>query len=189
MLQDYYLLYPFMTGYPVLIPVHDPLAYSRINSLFDSLARRLIEKQSYWPCESRAMLSEILFFCRRIFEQSRPENPESIAGEDPLIDKALLILHGCYKEDLTLEKLALDLATNRTTLAARFKNATGDTVFGYLRSIRLRMAEHMVRETTLSMSTVMEHTGFKDASHFGKAFTDQYGKPPVEYRKSVGRHF
>ncbi|GAB1416884.1 hypothetical protein MASR2M117_22900 [Paludibacter sp.] len=65
----------------------------------------------------------------------------------------------------------------------KIKAITGNTVVELIRSIRLRKAAEMLRETDFSISEILYDNGFTTPSYFSKRFFDMYGMTPKEYRE------
>ena len=66
-----------------------------------------------------------------------------------------------------------------------FKEETGRTAFQYLRELRLRRAEFLLRTTFLAIKEVMTETGLTSSSHFVHYFKKKYGMTPTAYRKRL----
>jgi transcriptional regulator GlxA family with amidase domain len=64
-----------------------------------------------------------------------------------------------------------------------FKQETGTTPGEYLRELRFRKAEMMLRTTFLSLKEIADEVGLVSLSHFMRGFKKRYGMTPREYRK------
>jgi AraC family L-rhamnose operon regulatory protein RhaS len=93
---------------------------------------------------------------------------------------AYLVAH-CH-EELSVEGLARTFATNRTTLQTRFKKGTGMTVGQYVIQLRVQIAALLLRDTSLTVSEIMERTGFNDPSHFARMFKRNTGRSASDFR-------
>lgn len=70
-----------------------------------------------------------------------------------------------------------------------FKQETGTTPGQYLRELRFRKAELMLRTTFLSLKEIADEVGTISLSHFMKEFKRRYGMTPSEYRIAAkGKH-
>lgn len=63
-----------------------------------------------------------------------------------------------------------------------FKHETGTTPGQYLRELRSRKAEAMLRTTFLTLKEIVEEVGLISVSHFMKDFKKRRGITPGEYR-------
>lgn len=63
-----------------------------------------------------------------------------------------------------------------------FKQETGTSPGQYLRELRFRKAETMLRTTFLSLKEITEEVRLVSVSHFMKDFKKRHGMTPREYR-------
>ncbi|MEZ0574763.1 helix-turn-helix transcriptional regulator [Halodesulfovibrio aestuarii] len=92
-------------------------------------------------------------------------------------------------EDMVTPPSLLDLAVrvgmNKTQLNKTFRDVFGDTVFGVLRSERLKCARKMLEDGASSVTDVAYECGFSSPSHLTKAFTEEFGVRPKQYQTAV----
>ena len=160
----------------------------RLNALFMDLYSELTEQVSEdsWPCSSRSYFLEILFLVGRVSKKSSNINAQMImderSGKELDMESLLIFLHTNYMKKLTVNDIAREFCTNRTTLSGHFKKSTGMAVISYLIKIRIDMACMMLRNTELSIAEIVERTGFNDMTHFGRMFKRITAFSPSEYR-------
>jgi AraC family transcriptional regulator of arabinose operon len=63
-----------------------------------------------------------------------------------------------------------------------FKHETGTTLGQYLKSVRLRQGEVLLRTTFLTIKEILIHLGLTSSSNFARAFKKTYGVAPTTYR-------
>jgi len=85
----------------------------------------------------------------------------------------------------TITALARLVNLSPSRLRHLFKAETGWTTNQFLREVRLREAEKLLRTTFLRVKEIMHRVGFLDESHFGHEFKKRYGKSPAKYRLAV----
>lgn len=83
----------------------------------------------------------------------------------------------------TLEELASHAGFSARQLNRLFKRATGRTVMGYYRKLRLSVAENLLQSSALSITQIAVATGFASSSHFSDAYRAAFGHLPSETRK------
>jgi AraC-like DNA-binding protein len=174
-----------------------PATAHQMAQLFEKTAFELTEQPLYWRCRARSFLLEIVFFIERLYTealgersmkatlhpQTAPERDRRVLPPmDDEMERLLLYLHTHYHEKLTIAELSRAFHTNRTTLATRFNRVTGEPLMAYLISLRIRLAELMLRDTTLPVEEVMNRVGYTNSSHFGRMFRRHTGCSPSEYR-------
>jgi AraC-like DNA-binding protein len=83
-----------------------------------------------------------------------------------------------YNEDHSLKSLAKAYGVNEFKLKKGFKNLFGQTVFGYIHSLKMKQARMLIEDHGLNVSQVASRTGYKNANHFSVAFKKQFGLSP-----------
>jgi AraC family transcriptional regulator of arabinose operon len=68
-----------------------------------------------------------------------------------------------------------------------FKQETGATPAQFLKDIRLRKAEKMLRTTFLSIKQILKQVGIASNAHFVRDFRRKYGMTPTAYRRTLKR--
>ncbi|MGN6218844.1 MAG: helix-turn-helix transcriptional regulator [Microbacterium sp.] len=79
-------------------------------------------------------------------------------------------------------ELADRLGVSTSTLARRFKQATGTTLAGYISQRRAERASRLLASTTQSVRDIAMFVGYDDANYFVKVFRAEYGMTPTAYR-------
>jgi len=68
-----------------------------------------------------------------------------------------------------------------------FKQETGTSPAQYLKDIRMRNAEVLLRTTFLSVKEVLKQVGLGSNSHFVSDFRKLHGLTPTAFRRAFGR--
>ncbi|KRB35151.1 helix-turn-helix domain-containing protein [Microbacterium sp. Root180] len=84
-------------------------------------------------------------------------------------------------------ELAERLGVSTSTLARRFKEATGTTVVGYVARRRAERAARLLATTSQSVRDIALFVGYDDANYFVKVFRAEYGVTPTAYRELHAR--
>ncbi len=87
-----------------------------------------------------------------------------------------------FKENLTLEQLAAVAHVNKYYLVHSFSREYGTSPINYLLSCRIRESEHLLAETSLSLSQIAGMLGFSSPSYFSQSFRRMRGLSPLQYR-------
>lgn len=89
-----------------------------------------------------------------------------------------------YKENITLDQLAVACHVSKYHLAHAFTEEYGVSPINYLISKRMTEAEHLLKTTDFSLSLISETTGFSSSSYFAQIFKKQHGISPTDFRKN-----
>lgn len=86
-------------------------------------------------------------------------------------------------QDVSLEELARRFGLSLTTLKSCFKAIYGMPVRAYVRSMRMKRGEELLRTTDLPVMDVAVRVGYSNPSKFGDAFRREMGMLPSAYRR------
>lgn len=104
------------------------------------------------------------------------------------MDQRIQIVRSAIEQDCrrswTITALAKLVNLSPSRLRHLFKAETGLTTNQFLREVRLREAERLLRTTFLRVKEIMNRVGFLDESHFGHEFKKAYGLSPSKYRSA-----
>lgn len=65
-----------------------------------------------------------------------------------------------------------------------FKEETGQSIRAYQRTLRIRRAKQLLKETDRPVTEIAQLTGYSDVFYFSKVFHAEQGCPPGEYRRT-----
>lgn len=136
-----------------------------------------------------ARLSELLFVevVRRHLQALPPQQEGWLAGlRDPLVGRALTLLHARPAKEWTLEDLAREAATSRSVLADRFRRYVGDSPMQYLAQWRMQLAAGLLENADANVASVAREVGYGSEAAFSRAFKKLVGVPPTAWRLSAG---
>jgi AraC-like DNA-binding protein len=101
---------------------------------------------------------------------------------DPLVDRALRIMHDNPANPWTMEQLAAQTGASRATLARRFHDLVGESPMNFLRSWRMAMAADLLSNSQESVTSVAEKVGYATPFAFSAAFKRVRGISPQQHR-------
>ena len=99
---------------------------------------------------------------------------------DPVLARALALIHNEYARSWTLETLARAAGASRATLARNFVAAVGTTPMRFLTQRRLGVAETMMERTTMTLEAIAAEVGYGSAFSLSKAFKREFGAAPTQ---------
>lgn len=83
----------------------------------------------------------------------------------------------------SLDEVLQDVPASRRNLVRRFKLATGIPPIEYLQNIRIETAKRHLEQGRLSVSEIIDKSGYTDPKSFRKIFQKVVGMKPLEYRE------
>ncbi|WP_104481127.1 AraC family transcriptional regulator [Actinokineospora auranticolor] len=101
---------------------------------------------------------------------------------DPLVAKALRLLHNDPARAWTVAALAAETGTSRAVLARRFTAAVGRPPMAHLAEWRVERAADLLRETDATVAAIAGKVGYANAFALSAAFKRRRGVTPSEYR-------
>ncbi len=131
-------------------------------------------------------LSELLFVdaVRSYAETLTHENAGWLSGiKDRYVSHALALMHQQPCHDWTLDTLAHELGTSRTTLADHFVRHMGRSPMQYLSEWRLRLAADALAGSDHAIKRISADAGFNSTTAFSRAFKRELGVSPGEWRR------
>lgn len=133
-----------------------------------------------------AKLSELLFVeaVRRYLETLPADRRGWLAGlRDPVIGRALALLHAQLARAWTADELAREVGASRSGFAARFTTLMGISPMKYLTGWRMQVATERLRETHRSVAQIAAEVGYESEVAFARAFKREFSASPSQWRK------
>lgn len=107
--------------------------------------------------------------------QTRP------GGQIVAAAKEFILKHA--SKDISLGEIAWHVGKGEEHLARVFKRGTGQSVFEYVREIRVSQAKTLLLNPALTLTQIAERCGFHSLSFFSRTFRQQAGMSPSQYRQ------
>ncbi|MGW0593587.1 AraC family transcriptional regulator [Streptosporangium sp. NPDC002607] len=104
------------------------------------------------------------------------------AHSDPVVGKALRMLHNNPAHPWTVAALAAGAGVSRAALARRFTELVGESPMAFLTGWRLAMAADLLRETDATVGAVAAQVGYGSSFALSTAFKRVRGVSPQEHR-------
>ena len=130
-------------------------------------------------------LSELLFIeaIRTYMDQLSSANTGWLSGlRDPLVGRALALLHARPARAWTLDELACNCGASRSALVGRFTQLMGYPPIHYLTRWRMQLAARRLTERGAKVAAVAQEVGYDSEAAFSRAFKKFSGQSPSEWR-------
>jgi AraC-like DNA-binding protein len=131
-------------------------------------------------------LSELMFV--EVLRRYLRTMPASAAGwldglRDPVVGKALNLLHQQIARPWTLEMLASQVGISRSALAERFTQIVGEPPMQYLTRWRMQAAAGRLAAGGNKVYAVAREVGYDSEAAFSRAFKRATGVTPKQWRE------
>jgi AraC-like DNA-binding protein len=158
----------------------------------DALLKHFLQLASLDNTDKRAgaqsvlnKLSELLFIeaIRTYMDQLSSANSGWLSGlRDPLVGRALALLHARPARAWTLDELAAECGASRSALIGRFTQLVGYPPIQYLTRWRMQLAARRLTERGAKVAAVAQEVGYDSEAAFSRAFKKFLGQSPSEWR-------
>jgi AraC-like DNA-binding protein len=157
-------------------------------SLLDQFIRFATAETSNKRAGSQSVLnrlSELMFVevIRLHMDQLANNSTGWLAGlRDPLVGRALTLLHARPAHAWTLEGLAAHAAASRSALTDRFTQIVGCAPIQYLTQWRMQIAAKRLADPSAKVAAVAHEVGYESEAAFSRAFKKIVGRSPSQWR-------
>jgi AraC-like DNA-binding protein len=130
-------------------------------------------------------LSELMFIeaIRTHMDHLSGDNTGWLSGlRDPLVGRALSLMHAQPARPWTLEELAAECGASRSGLVSRFTQLMGYPPIQYLTRWRMQLAARRLGERGAKVAAVAQEVGYESEAAFSRAFKKFSGRSPSEWR-------
>jgi AraC-like DNA-binding protein len=137
-----------------------------------------------------ARLAELLFLeaVRQYVASLPPDQTGWMGMRDPMIGRALALIHGRIARRWTAGALAREIGMSRSAFADRFARVMGEPPMRYLAQQRLQAAARRLEASTDSLARIAFQVGYESEAAFNRAFKREFGVPPASWRRDrLGR--
>jgi signal transduction histidine kinase/ligand-binding sensor domain-containing protein/DNA-binding response OmpR family regulator len=145
----------------------------------------------FHPRHLEAIIENLLHLNKAILDYSESTYAALEQFEGKLVhkeDKDLMlritkIIHDQIdNESLSLDFIASETAISKMQLYRKMKELIGQTPTEYIRSIRLKQAEKLLKSTNKTVQEIMFICGFNNKAYFYREFAKKFHLTPKEYR-------
>ena len=164
------------SGYITIIARHKFTDHDIIQAVQDTASASVM----------RGKMAAILDLYIEEREELRKRTASAPGSEDYTVQKVCRLIEEGYRSDISLSAISEKLGLHPNYLSTLFRQRTGRTYGQYLRGTRIRRAIQLMGESNLKLYAVAEQVGYKDNAHFYRAFKEETGLSPAQYKKQSG---
>ncbi len=182
-----FLFAPVFRSLPPLLV--DRTGDDKVSALITSTVRQIIALADAATPGSELMLGrlmELLFV--EVLRHYAAGLPATATGwfaalNEPLVGRALHLVHSDPERRWTVEELARAVGASRTVLAERFSALLGQAPIEYVTSWRMQLASERLRTCSDPISVIAAAVGYESEAAFSRAFKRITGVTPGAWRE------
>ena len=153
--------------------------WEHLGELFQQSIQESEEKNVGWELTMMANTAKLLVSLYRAFTEqatgpAKAEKPE-------LLDQVLEYIEEHMHQKISLAEVARHFYVSQSTITQTFRNKLGLSFYRCVTQRRLVSAKQMI-EGDKALEAIAEAVGFTDYSAFYRAFKQEYGISPRQYR-------
>ena len=107
-------------------------------------------------------------------------------GTKTTVERALRLIEDGALDVGGVEDLAAKLGVGSRHLSRLFRKHIGASPVQTAKTLRIQRAKRLLDETSLSVTEIAFHSGFRSVRRFNMAFSELYGRPPSSVRRRKG---
>ncbi len=176
---------PLLAALPRMIHVRRTAeASDRLDHLIEFALGELQQWRSGGQCVL-LRLAELMFvevLRRHLNSLPAPEQGWLAGLHDPMVSRALALLHTRVSQPWTLASLAKEAGVSRSALADHFSRVVGQPPMQYLTRWRMQLAASLLADGAAKVSTVASDVGYTSEAAFSRAFKKIAGTAPAKWR-------
>ena len=131
-------------------------------------------------CLARRLVTTLV---RDAWADEGPILSTNMATRQQRLGKIVALFQKDPGREYTLDGLASIAGMSRTVFHREFVARHGISPLTMLRSLRLKRAAELLRQTDMPIKTICSRMGYHSRSHFCKIFKGEYGVDPEQFRE------
>jgi len=111
------------------------------------------------------------------------QSTDAAETHDPEVAKAISFIRNQINSPTEVEDVVREVNLSRRRLYDRFRDATGKSIFSYIRDRRLEHFARQLLETSHTISEIAYSMGYESDNNVARLFKKHFGMTPVAYRR------
>ncbi len=118
-------------------------------------------------------------------QEDKLDTLEAVNYEDQFMQRVMECINKHLADkDFSVETICDEVGISRVHLHRRLKKSTNQSTSIFIRNVRLKQAEKLLRESDMRVNEIAEKVGFGQLATFSKVFKELYGVSPKEFREN-----
>ena len=144
---------------------------------FERILGMALNYEAAWLLKLEVFVAELLFTVLELGEKSRDDSHFS-----PNIAAAISYIHNNIEQRITIAKICRHIGSSRCYFQTRFLNEVGISPGNYVLREKIKYAQELLLDTSLSITDIAHDLFFSSSQHFATTFKNLMGMTPTEYR-------
>ncbi len=137
------------------------------------MSERLTDKAKF-----QALMIQVFLHVLANMDKTTNERPDH---QLILVNQTREYLRQHFRENISIQELALMSRCTPNYLNGIFKKITGNPIHQFILSLRLNEARALLEDKKYSVKEVAYKLGFKDPLYFSRFFRKRFGRPPTGF--------
>ena len=160
-----------------------PVYHARNKNLREDMANEMLYISRHKDESPFHLIGHLYLFLDYLLRSAADEQLEHGSKlREFYIHEALTYIEHTFQNEITIEDIAGVCGLNRTYFGKIFKEALGKTPQEFLLNYRMLKAAELLKLTSLSIGDIGLAVGYANQMHFSRAFKNNYGISPREWR-------
>lgn len=130
----------------------------------------------------RALATNLVIHVARLLHLPGEKDQAPKDAHAHLVNRTKEYILRNFGRPLSLGQIAWSVRKSDEHVARVFRRRTGQTVFDYVRAVRIEQAKTLLIHSDCTMGEIAVRTGFASLPLFSRVFRQQVGKTPTLYR-------
>ena len=182
---DRSLIHPIFQDLPeyIIIKSSEYGRFDLIHAIFELIVDEMDNRRPGYEIIS-LRFAEILFISIIRHYYLHQNQGKMNLFKDEAIYQAVNYIHKELGNSLNIETLSRQVGLSRTLFIERFKQAVGETPLKYITNWRMVKAQHLLKNTNMSLTEISEKIGYASEPSFNRVFKQTYHITPGKYRQA-----
>ncbi|MDE6625396.1 MAG: AraC family transcriptional regulator [Lachnospiraceae bacterium] len=167
------------------LSIDQPIYKARLKDLREDMMQEMLYISNHSDSAPFHLIGHLYLFFDALLRSITPEQQtNSKKLRDYYVRESLAYIEQNFQNDISVEDIAKVCGLNRSYFSKVFKEATGKSPQQFLLTYRMIKATELLKLTKLSIGDIGNAVGYANQLHFSRAFKNEYGISPREWRNN-----
>lgn len=153
--------------------------------LCDMIHSGVREEEKKQPAWQISVMGNTLYVISHLYRACFSQSAQPLKAEQPeLLDGIITYINAHYTEKIVMSEIGKKFFVSERTISTLFRQRLGTTFYHFLTQRRLIAAKSLIQAGN-TLESAAEQTGFTDYSSFYRAFKQEFGISPRQFRKNA----